>query len=116
MHATKILSPLLKPIRQNPSPSAATLVYPLSQLVPLSTADNTLSTETTGVGYVLDILSQPSFQGGKWVFTAGYFNPSEGIKRGLIQGTATTGTIINASAEVAFPPPFCKQNVKEHVY
>jgi len=80
-------------------------VYPLSQLAPLSTStDDTLSTETIGVGYVLDILAQPAFQGGKWVFTAGYFNPSEGVKRGLIHGKSTTGTIINASAEVFHTP------------
>jgi hypothetical protein len=81
--------------------SAATFVYPLSQLAPLSSStDDTLSTETTGVGYVLNILAQETFRGGKWVFTAGYFNPSEEVKRGLIQGKATTGLVINASAEV----------------
>jgi CDP-diacylglycerol---glycerol-3-phosphate 3-phosphatidyltransferase len=80
--------------------SAATVVYPVSQLAPLSSSlEDNLSTETTGVGYVLDVLAQPSFQGGKWAFTAGYFNPSEGVKRGLIHGKATTGTVINASAE-----------------
>jgi hypothetical protein len=52
------------------------------------------------VGLVLDILADNHFQGGKWVFTAGYFNPSDGVKRGLIQGKATTGVVINASAEV----------------
>lgn len=100
-HATKLLSPLLRPTKTSSPSSAPTLVYPLSQLAPLSSSDeDTLSTETTGVGYVLDILAQRAFQGGKWLFTAGYFNPSEGVKRGLIQGKATTGTVINASAEV----------------
>lgn len=101
-HATQLLSPLLRPTKQISSPSSApTIVYPLSQLAPLATSDeDTLSTETIGVGYVLDILSQKAFQGGKWVFTAGYFNPSEGVKRSLIQGKSTTGTVINASAEV----------------
>jgi hypothetical protein len=61
--------------------------------------DDTLSTETIGVGYVLNILAQETFRGGKWVFTAGYFNPSEGVIRGLIQGKATTGLVVNASAE-----------------
>ena len=100
-HASELLFPLLRPTKQVCSSSAATLVYPLSQLAPLSSSpDDILSTETTAVGYVLDMLAQPAFQGGKWVFTAGYFNPSEGVKHGLIQGSATTGTIITASAEV----------------
>jgi hypothetical protein len=96
-----VIAPLLRP-RKSISPSKApTLVYPLSQLAPLSaTPDDTLSTETIGVGYVLDVLAQSAFQGGKWVFTAGYFNPSESVKKGLIQGKSVTGTVINASAEV----------------
>jgi CDP-diacylglycerol---glycerol-3-phosphate 3-phosphatidyltransferase len=99
-HATNLLSPLLRPTKPASTSSASTLVYPLSQLAPLSPSpEDTLSTETTGVGYVLDVLSQPSFQGGKWVFTAGYFNPSDSVKRGLIAGTQTTGLVINASAE-----------------
>lgn len=100
-YATNLLSPLLRPTKALSPSSAPTLVYPLSQLAPLSTTDeDSLSTETTGVGYVLNILAQRAFQGGKWVFTAGYFNPSEGVTRGLIQGKSTTGIVINASAEV----------------
>jgi CDP-diacylglycerol---glycerol-3-phosphate 3-phosphatidyltransferase len=100
-HATRLLSPLLRPTKTSSPSSAPTLVYPLSQLAPLSTTDeDSLSTERTGVGYVLDILAQRAFQGGKWVFTAGYFNPSEGVKKGLIQGKSATGIVINASAEV----------------
>jgi CDP-diacylglycerol---glycerol-3-phosphate 3-phosphatidyltransferase len=91
---------MLRPTKTITSKSSAvTLVYPVSQLAPLSTPEDSLSTETTGIGYVLDVLANPGFQGGKWVFTAGYFNPSEGVKRGLINGKATTGRVINASAE-----------------
>lgn len=100
-HATKVIAPLLRPTKSISPSKAPTLVYPLSQLAPLfALPDDTLSTETIGVGYVLDVLAQSAFQGGKWVFTAGYFNPSESVKRGLIQGRSTTGTVINASAEV----------------
>ena len=99
-HATKLLSPLLKPTKTLHTTSAATLVYPISQLAPLESEPDVLATETTGVSYVLDVLSQPNFKGGQWVFTAGYFNPSDGVKKGLIAGGKfTTGLIINASAE-----------------
>ena len=103
-HASRILAPLMAPRKSLSShSSAATLVYPLSQLAPLSTSsEDNLSTERIGVGYVLDVLSERRFQGGNWVFTAGYFNPSKAVKRGLIYGTSTKGTVINASAEVIF--------------
>ena len=100
IHATKLLSPLLRPAKTAHATSAATLVYPISQLAPLASEQDGLSTETTGVSFVLDVLSQPSFSGGNWVFTAGYFNPSSGVKEGLIAGgKSTSGLIINASAE-----------------
>jgi CDP-diacylglycerol---glycerol-3-phosphate 3-phosphatidyltransferase len=97
------MAPLVNPAESNaslPSKSSVTLVYPLSQLAPFAAAgQDSLSTETIGVGYVLDILAEPTFKGGKWVFTAGYFNPSAGVKRGLLYGKSTTGTVITASAE-----------------
>lgn len=100
-HATKLISPLLRPTKTVHASSAATLVYPISQLVPLSEPESdTLATETSGVSYVLDMLSQKAFKGGNWVFTAGYFNPSSTVKAGLIaSGNSTNGIIINASAE-----------------
>lgn len=45
------------------------------------------------------MLAQSSFNGGKWAFTAGYFNPSEGVRAGLINAKETTGIVITASAE-----------------
>ena len=99
-HASKILSPLLRPSNSTLSSSATTFVYPLSQLTPLSSStEDSLSTESTGIKHVLEVLAQESFHNGKWVFTAGYFNPSESVKRGLLNAKSTTGIIVNASAE-----------------
>lgn len=107
-HASGVLSPLIRPPKLEPTSqpmsSNQTLVYPVAQFTPLLQPDT--STEYPAVTSILRLLSESlTFQGARWLFTAGYFNIHPVLSSLLIastspspQSTSTTeGTVLTAS-------------------
>ncbi|KAI9677490.1 MAG: CDP-diacylglycerol--glycerol-3-phosphate 3-phosphatidyltransferase [Caeruleum heppii] len=97
-HAGAALTPLIKPTpsdKADPPSTHDTVIYPLAQLTPLLRPDT--STEHPGLSAVLRTLSEPTSNGARWMFTAGYFNIHPSLKALLLASSATHGTVVTAS-------------------
>ncbi|TQS39167.1 hypothetical protein Golomagni_00313 [Golovinomyces magnicellulatus] len=80
----------------NESDLSDTAVYPIVQLTPLSSTNDS-STELLAIKSILSTLISPKYNKTSWTFTAGYFNPIPELTQLLLSTASTSNTIITAS-------------------
>ncbi|RKF61877.1 CDP-diacylglycerol--glycerol-3-phosphate 3-phosphatidyltransferase [Erysiphe neolycopersici] len=73
-----------------------TVIYPIVQLKPLSCHHDS-STEFPALKLILSTLTSTCYRNSSWMFTAGYFNPTQALTELLLSTSSSSNTVITAS-------------------
>lgn len=94
--ATQLLEPLIKPSStKSVKGETDTKIYPIFQLTPVMKPDT--STELPVMNLLLKSLGTEAFAGSSWMFTAGYFNMTPGVRELLLQSKPSHAVVLAAS-------------------